>query len=43
MVYLPPMPPGYALGYYDGYCLLYDQRTLRIVSVIDLYRYEEPF
>jgi hypothetical protein len=39
MWYLPPVPPGLELGYYDGYCLLYDPWTLRIVSVIDLYRY----
>jgi hypothetical protein len=39
MLYLPPAPPGLELGYYDGYCLLYDPWTLRIVSVIDLYRY----
>ncbi len=39
MVYLPPVPPGYSVGYYDGYCLLYDPYTLRIVSVVDLYRY----
>jgi len=39
MVYLPPVPPGYEVGYYDGYGLLYDPRTLRIVSAIDLYRY----
>jgi hypothetical protein len=38
MFYLPPVPPGYAVGYYDGYCLLYDPFSLRIVSVIDLYR-----
>jgi hypothetical protein len=39
MVYLPPVPPGYEIGYYDGYCLVYDPQTLVIVSVIDLYRY----
>jgi hypothetical protein len=39
MVYLPPVPPGLEIGYYDGYCLIYDPDTLRIVSVIDLYRY----
>jgi hypothetical protein len=40
MIYPPPVPPGYEVGYYDGYCLLYDPGTLRIVSVIDLYRYK---
>ena len=39
MVYLPPVPPGYEIGYYDGYCLVYDPYSLEIVSVIDLYRY----
>jgi hypothetical protein len=39
MVNLPPVPPGYEIGYYDGYCLVYDPRTLTIVGVIDLYRY----
>jgi hypothetical protein len=37
--YLPPPPPGYAIGYYDGYCLVYDPISLEIVSVIDLYQY----
>jgi hypothetical protein len=37
MFHLPPVPPGYAVGYYDGYCLLYDPYSLRIVSLIDLY------
>jgi hypothetical protein len=39
MVYLPPVPPGYEIGYFDGYCLIYDPYTLRIESVLDLYRY----
>jgi hypothetical protein len=39
MVYLPPVPPGYEIGYFDGYCLVYDPYTLRIESVLDLYRY----
>jgi hypothetical protein len=39
MLYLPPVPPGLEIGYYDGYCLIYDPDTLRIFSVIDLYRY----
>lgn len=37
--YLPPVPPGYDIGYYDGYGLVYDPNTLMIISVIDLYRY----
>ena len=39
MVYLPPIPVGYDVGYYDGYCLVYDPQTLQIISVIDLDRY----
>lgn len=39
MTYLPPVPPGYDIGYYDGYCFVYDSETLRIDNVIDLYRY----
>jgi hypothetical protein len=39
MVYLPPVPLGYEIGYYGGYCLIYDPGTLQILSVIDLYRY----
>ena len=37
--YLPPVPSGYDIGYYDGYGLVYDPNTLMIISVIDLYRY----
>jgi hypothetical protein len=39
MVYMPPVPPGHAIGYFDGYCMVYDPYTLQIESVIDLYRY----
>jgi len=34
--YLPPPPPGYAMGYYDGYVVVYDPVTYFIVNVIDL-------
>lgn len=34
--YLPPPPPGYALGYFDGYVVVYDPTTFAILSVIDL-------
>jgi hypothetical protein len=37
--YLPPVPPGYDIGYFDGYGLVYDSNTLRVLSAIDLYRY----
>lgn len=33
---LPPPPPGYQMGYYDGYVIVYDPVTGFIVSVIDL-------
>jgi hypothetical protein len=39
MEYLPPVPAGCDIGYFDGYALVYDTNTLRIISVIDLYRY----
>jgi hypothetical protein len=34
--YLPPPPPGYAMGYYDGYVVVYDPVTYFIINVIDL-------
>jgi hypothetical protein len=34
--YLPPVPPGYLVGYYDGYCVVYDPVTFAIVSFVDL-------
>jgi hypothetical protein len=33
---LPPIPAGCAIGYIDGYCVVYDPGTLEIVDVIDL-------
>lgn len=39
MRYLPRVPQGYAMGYFDGYCLIYDPRSLLIVSVVDLYQF----
>jgi hypothetical protein len=39
MVDLPPVPPGYEIGYFDGYCLVYDPYSLEIIGLIDLYRY----
>lgn len=33
---LPPPPPGYAMGYYDGYVIVYDPVSYVIVNVIDL-------
>lgn len=33
---LPPPPPGYEIGYCDGYVVVYDPVTYFIVSVIDL-------
>lgn len=34
--YLPPAPPGYAVGYYQGYTVVYDPATFLILNVIDL-------
>ncbi len=34
--YLPPPPPGYAMGYYDGYVVVYDPITYFIANVVDL-------
>jgi hypothetical protein len=34
--YLPPPPPGYSMGYYDGYVVVYDPATYFMVNVIDL-------
>lgn len=34
--YLPPVPPGYALGYYQGYVVVYDPATFYILNLIDL-------
>ena len=39
ITYLPPVPPGYAIGYYDGYTVVYDPTTFLIASVLDLFRY----
>jgi hypothetical protein len=33
---LAPIPAGCAIGYLDGYCVVYDPGTLEIVDVIDL-------
>ncbi|HUZ04225.1 MAG TPA: hypothetical protein VMU62_02620 [Acidobacteriaceae bacterium] len=34
--YLPPVPPGYAMGYYDGYVVVYNPGTYLILSVLNL-------
>jgi Ni/Co efflux regulator RcnB len=39
MVYLSPVPPRYEIGYFDGYCFVYDPRSLLVVSVVDVYAY----
>jgi hypothetical protein len=33
---VPPPPPGYSMGYYDGYVVVYDPVTYFIASVVDL-------
>lgn len=34
--YLPPPPPGYAMGYYDGYVVVYDPVSFAILNLVDL-------
>jgi hypothetical protein len=34
--YLPPPPPGYSMGYYQGYVVVYDPITYFIANVIDI-------
>lgn len=34
---LPPVPPGYTVGYWDGYCVVYNPRTWVILNLIDLF------
>jgi len=34
--YLPPAPPGYQMGYFDGYVVVYDPMTYFLASVVDL-------
>jgi len=33
---LPPPPPGYSMGYYGGYVVVYDPITYFIANVVDL-------
>lgn len=33
---LPPPPPGYRFGYYDGYVVAYDPTTQIVADVLDL-------
>lgn len=33
---LPPPPRGYAFGYFDGFCVVYDPNSGYIADVIDL-------
>jgi hypothetical protein len=33
---LPPPPPGYQMGYYDGYVVVYDPISYFIANVVDL-------
>lgn len=34
--FLPPPPPGYMMGYFNGYVVVYDPASFYILSVIDL-------
>jgi hypothetical protein len=36
LTYLPPPPPGYVIGYFDGYAVVYDPITFEIISFADL-------
>jgi len=36
LTYLPPPPPGYVIGYFDGYAVVYDPVTYTILSFADL-------
>jgi len=36
LVYLPPPPSGYVIGYFDGYCVVYDPVTFTILNLVDL-------
>ena len=33
---LPPPPPGYQMGYFDGYVVVYDPLTYFIANMVDL-------
>ena len=33
---LPPPPPGYRFGYYDGYVVAYDPTTRIVADILDL-------
>lgn len=34
--HLPPLPPGYVMGYYQGYSIVYDPTTFAIITLVDL-------
>jgi hypothetical protein len=34
--YMPPPPPGYVMGYFDGYVVVYDPISFTILNVMDL-------
>ncbi len=34
--YLPPAPEGFAFGFVDGYCVVYDPSTFFVIEVLDL-------
>lgn len=35
---LPPPPPGYRMGYFDGYVVVYDPVTYFIANLVDLFQ-----
>jgi hypothetical protein len=36
LTYLPAPPPGYVIGYFDGYAVVYDPITFEVISFADL-------
>jgi len=34
--YLRPPPPGYIIGYFDGYVVVYDPMSYTIINFVDL-------
>jgi DNA mismatch repair ATPase MutL len=37
--YLPPVPEGYQMAFYDGYIIVYDPYSGLVLNVIDLFAY----
>jgi hypothetical protein len=37
--YLPPVPEGYEMAFYNGYIIVYDPYSGLVLDVIDLFAY----